>query len=608
MSETGPGQRARSSSVPLDALAKAKASTSRYLKNVILRGALLGLGLILLVHVAASTGQGSDAMHSARGSEKVRQEVEIHFPFNVQPNCSFNQTHEQCDDLKECTWCHAFEFHVESKCIDIDVAKEMYTDSPYFECASNLRNAPPDSSGFYTGFHAQPFRNWLNDPNGPMFYNGTYHLFFQYNPHGYTWGNMHWYHMKSKDLLHWEHLPLALSPDKEYDCGGIFSGSATIVDGIPILSYSVACGECIVNSLPFDTSDPNLTNWTKPEFNPVYYKPKDTHDFRDPTEAWKGKDGLWRQAVGCNEGVCLFKSKDFIEWTYTGILWPTYVGFQECPDFFNLPGTDLHVLKGSVHGQEWWTVGKYEEVDGMESVDKFYNTTDDIRQEGSNDRFDMGKFYASKTFYDPQQERRILFGWINYHCTGTGWSGVQSFPREVLPNPKKSNSLITYPIPEIVDLYESKAPKFQYSGLMLKDTAVTAENVGSQLDLFVSFKPNSGNARVEIHVFVDSKSTAWQPFVISISEVGATLNKEPIELYDSDEGVIDVRILVDRSVSEIFVQGGRDSMSSPYCTPDPELLDGDHMGVKAVNAGEGTVEITKMEIFQVKTANLKPKQ
>jgi len=67
---------------------------------------------------------------------------------------------------------------------------------------------------YYTAFHAQPLKNWCNDPNGPMFINGTYHLFFQYNPDGYVWGDMHWYHMKSKDLLHWDHLPVALAPDK----------------------------------------------------------------------------------------------------------------------------------------------------------------------------------------------------------------------------------------------------------------------------------------------------------------------------------------------------------------------------------------------------------
>ena len=128
---------------------------------------------------------------------------------------------------------------------------------------------------FYTHFHAQPLKNWLNDPNGPMYINGKYHLFFQYNPNGPKWGDMHWYHMVSTDMVHWKHLPVALAPDQGYDCGGIFSGSATVYHNatsgqdVPVLTYSVACGKAVVNALPADPSDPNLTNWTKPAYNPV---------------------------------------------------------------------------------------------------------------------------------------------------------------------------------------------------------------------------------------------------------------------------------------------------------------------------------------------------
>jgi hypothetical protein len=73
---------------------------------------------------------------------------------------------------------------------------------------------------FYTHYHPQSLRNWLNDPNGPMFYRGIYHLFFQYNPLSREWGDMHWYHLTSTDLLHWKHQPIALAPDQSYDCGG----------------------------------------------------------------------------------------------------------------------------------------------------------------------------------------------------------------------------------------------------------------------------------------------------------------------------------------------------------------------------------------------------
>jgi hypothetical protein len=180
--------------------------------------------------------------------------------------------------------------------------------------------APP-AGPYYTHFHAQPLANWLNDPNGMMHYAGKYHLFYQYNPDRWQWGNMHWYHMVSTDLVHWEHLPVALAPDQPYDSGGVFSGSATIVDGVPTLSYSVESGRYVANAVPADLSDPFLTNWTKPKYNPIITVPDSVKGgFRDPTTAWQGQDKAWRMLVGCGGGVgtCEFKSRDFTNWTFTG--------------------------------------------------------------------------------------------------------------------------------------------------------------------------------------------------------------------------------------------------------------------------------------------------
>jgi len=117
---------------------------------------------------------------------------------------------------------------------------------------------------------------------------------------------------------------------KDYDCGGIFSGSATIVEGSPVLTYSVQCGESIAIAVPKDPNDPDLKEWVKPDSNPVIHRPNTTQNFRDPTEAWRGEeDGLYRMIVNCDEGTCLFKSENFVNWTYTGIMWPTDAGFQE---------------------------------------------------------------------------------------------------------------------------------------------------------------------------------------------------------------------------------------------------------------------------------------
>ena len=164
---------------------------------------------------------------------------------------------------------------------------------------------------FYTGFHPQSARNWINDPNGPLYFKGRYHLFFQYNPWDWNWGNMHWYHLVSGDLLHWTHVPVALEPRNDGDCGGVYSGSITILNGTPTIYYSVQCQSSVRFAVPADPSDVDLVRWEQPENNVVVRSPtalkkasrmQGRHAaFRDPTEAWQGEDGVWRMLATCDD-------------------------------------------------------------------------------------------------------------------------------------------------------------------------------------------------------------------------------------------------------------------------------------------------------------------
>ncbi|GAB5364768.1 hypothetical protein AAMO2058_000998500 [Amorphochlora amoebiformis] len=408
-----------------------------------------------------------------------------------------------------------------------------------FVCASFWRSHEDTSDnkpGYFPAFHPRPMHNWVNDPNGPMYFNGSYHLFMQYNPDGYNWGDMHWSHLISKDLLHWTDLPIALAPDKDYDCGGIFSGSATIIDGTPVLTYSVQCGKVMIHAVPAPDSDSDLTRWVKPIFNPIMNRPSDTKDFRDPTEGWQGKDGVWRMLTGCNKGSCMWKSKDFIDWTYTGIFFPT-TGFAECPDFFVIPGTDKWVYKGSDGGRDWYVIGDYIESEGIKT-DKYNVTSAPFQQ--NNQLYDVGNFYASKTFYDTPNNRRVLFGWTNYHCDGTDWSGIQTIPRVLSLDPITKNTLITYPIPELVNLRNPSTPPQTGSvdiGASFEYSIVT----GAQVDVIVRFSkilpgkeyhfgldifkdPSTGNGlRVKFDIAADST---------------ASLNGNPFPLYPQDNQIV----------------------------------------------------------------------
>lgn len=275
-----------------------------------------------------------------------------------------------------------------------------------------------------TRFHFQPPRYWMNDPNGLIHWKGEYHLFYQHNPGGPLWGNMHWGHAVSRDLFHWEHLPLALAPASEgCDAMGVFSGCAVDNDGEPVLMYTGIAPEvqCIA------VGDEAMRRFEKYAGNPVIARPPEGLEvtgFRDPC-VWR-EDGGWRCVIGSGikgEGgaALLYHSPDLRSWEYvhplltgdesqSGIMW-------ECPDFF--PLGNKHVLLVSTLDTVLYFVGTYS--GGRLAVER-------------TGRLDNGPvYYAAQTFEDAHG-RRLAFGWLRESRSdaaqeAAGWSGVQSLPR-----------------------------------------------------------------------------------------------------------------------------------------------------------------------------------
>ncbi|WP_420842475.1 GH32 C-terminal domain-containing protein [Halalkalibacter alkaliphilus] len=165
-------------------------------------------------------------------------------------------------------------------------------------------------------FHFSPEANWMNDPNGMVYHDGEYHLFYQYYPYGRTWGPMHWGHAVSEDLVRWEHLPLALAPD-EY--GDIFSGSAVIDHDntagfgkdtmIAIFTHSGPEGQ--VQSIAY--SHDNGRTWSKYEGNPVMPDPP-VADWRDPKVFWHDESEHWVMALAADDRIMFYTSPDFKKW------------------------------------------------------------------------------------------------------------------------------------------------------------------------------------------------------------------------------------------------------------------------------------------------------
>ncbi|KAJ4958397.1 hypothetical protein NE237_025508 [Protea cynaroides] len=401
------------------------------------------------------------------------------------------------------------------------------------------QNTTATHQPYRTGYHLQPAKNWIN---GPLIHKGIYHLFYQYNPYGAIWGNIVWAHATSTDLINWVHHEIAIKPSITSDINGCWSGSATILPGgKPAILYTGIDPQNrqVQNlALPEDLSDPYLRKWIKSPHNPVM-TPIDginASSFRDPTTAWKAPDGKWRVIVGSKIDrlgkAILYRSKDFVHWERA--LHPLHssnnTGMWECPDFYPVSvdspvGLDTsvngptvkHVLKASLDDTryEYYTIGTYD----LEK-DKY------VPDDGSVDnksglRYDYGKYYASKTFFDSLKNRRILLGWINESDSvqddvNKGWSGLQAIPRTIWLS-KTGKQLVQWPIKEISKLREKSVDLLSTklkAGSVVEVLGITA----SQADVEVSFDlPTLENLKIE------NMDPSWANPQVLCSEKGASV-------------------------------------------------------------------------------------
>lgn len=298
-------------------------------------------------------------------------------------------------------------------------------------------------------YHLLPPHSWMNDPNGPIWWKGKYHLFYQLNPHAAVWGNMHWGHAESTDMVHWKHEPIALAPTPGGpDSEGCFSGSAVVMNGTPTFIYTGVQNappsqvtlhdgndKLRESQLLATAADDSLLHWNKLG-EPVIPTPPPgmtVTGFRDPCP-WHEADG-WYLGIGSGErgkGGCvlLYRSQDMRHWEYlhklaegkpngkvavnpcdSGEMW-------ECPDFFEV--NVQHCLFYSTEGKVIWATGDYDR-----QAHRFTPKRGGV--------LDHGSYYAPKSFLAPDG-RRILWGWIREtrpesEFSAAGWAGAMSLPR-----------------------------------------------------------------------------------------------------------------------------------------------------------------------------------
>ena len=328
-------------------------------------------------------------------------------------------------------------------------------------------------------FHFSPKEKWMNDPNGMVYYNNEYHLFYQYYPDSTVWGPMHWGHAVSKDMIYWEHLPVALYPDS---IGMIFSGSAVVdrnnssglgLNGQPpliaIFTYhdmeAEKAGHIDYQTQGLAYSNDNGRTWTKYAGNPVLKNPG-IKDFRDPKVSWYEADQKWIMTLAVHDHVSFYSSKDLLHWTKEsdfGFDIGSHEGVWECPDLFRLRCRNEDTVKwvlllsinpGGPNGGSatQYFVGNF---DGKSFTND--NSAAPVWLDAGRDN------YAGVTWSDiPENDgRRLFLGWMSnwmyaMQVPTDKWRSAMTIPRELtLFHTIEGYRLFSYPVVELEKLRSS---------------------------------------------------------------------------------------------------------------------------------------------------------
>ena len=412
-------------------------------------------------------------------------------------------------------------------------------------------------------YHYLPPANWMNDPNGAIYWEGKYHLFYQYNPNGAFHGTIHWGHAVSEDLVYWTDLPIALAPTTGgADREGCYSGGAVVNDGVPTLIYfGNPDGICIA------TSTGDLRTWQKHPENPVIPRSAPGEEWRafDPC-AWREGDTWYLLAGGRLEGIgdtaFLFQSPDLINWEY---LHPFYVSEldkepeSDCavPDFF--PIGDKHMLLFASHerGVQYY-IGAY-------ANQKFYPE--------HHGRMNFGGFGGSSgnlcagiTLKDGDG-RRIFFGWISEGRSEeaqreAGWAGVMCIPRVL--SLFDDNTLRIEPVPELESL---RRHHYQVEGFSLSGnrSEYLRDVWGDRLEIHAILEP--GDAE-EFGFKVRCAPDGVQQTIIAYNQKDKCLildgeqSSENLDVVSRGEErapmalnageLLELRIFLDRSIVEVY--------------------------------------------------------
>jgi len=408
-------------------------------------------------------------------------------------------------------------------------------------------------------FHFSAKRGWINDPNGLVYYRGKYLLFYQHNPFGTKWGNMHWGHAVSGDLVHWTDCGDVLYPD---ELGTVFSGSGLVdtqnalglkkMEEDPIVLFYTAAGETSRQSKgrPFTQciaySDDGGHTFKKYEGNPVIGHIRGAN--RDPKVIWHEETKQWIMALYLErEDYCLLTSRDLKNWEL--IQYYQIPGTGECPDLFEL------CVDGDPDKKKWvlWSAnGSYliGDFDGHRFVEEDRVITGQTIQSGCS--------YAAQTWFNAPDGRRIQIAWATIQLPGMPFNGCMTFPCELtLRTRGEGIRLYKNPVREIEKLYTGR---FSWEPALLSaDRAVGFDFNEELYDLSCEIKLRNSK-RIEINL------NGLQLHINVPEETMACGGQRTI--LRPENGKIRLRVLMDRAVAEVFANDGAFHMPVPFIDPE----------------------------------------
>jgi fructan beta-fructosidase len=474
-------------------------------------------------------------------------------------------------------------------------------------------------------FHFTPKSHWMNDPNGMVFHNNKYHLFYQHYPEGMVWGPMHWGHAVSKDLVHWEHKPIALYPDS---LGLIFSGSAVVDahnttgfgDGksdplVAIFTYhnmpKEKAGDVDYQTQGIAYSLDDGETWKKYDNNPVLKNPG-IRDYRDPKVFWHEASKQWIMILAVQDHVELYGSANLKQWKKLSEFGKNYGGHGgvwECPDLFEVPlegGQSRWVMLVSINpggpnggSATQYFVGTFDGTQFTCQTPPAYTAWIDYGPDN----------YAGVTWSNAPDQRRIFLGWMSnwvyaQQVPTDPWRSAMTIPRE-LSLSVVDNHIVLRSTPA-KELIAWRGTPQTFNHLQVKDSLALSElTIPIATSIIKGSVDNtsfdmvlSNGLHQTLRIGYDA---AENQFFIDRSNAGKikfsdNFFKKSFAPRLSGDKSINFTIVVDVSSVEVFFDDGLTVMTSIFF-PDEDMT-----SFKIVNNGSQTLNVQQLEVSPIKAA------